>query len=315
MFREGKFSIMLIRPNTNSPSTMDEVRLVRTDSTKNVWVEFQTNDETPTNISETTLPSGEPDGELDLTVTTLGGTEIYQETYWPNTQPSARRITNPATGKYLIKYGAEGNETTQAGGVLFNWHVRENATSDDFYRTQLVEVVSPRILSILPRFRLLLDKSLKIISQVDWCTLGYSDAQLILYLQMGLSRINSAQPYPTWATLNNFPMDFHSQILLDCSLVAALESQYLFAVDTDVPSYSDQGHAFVITHSVQLKSLLDSLNARLERDIQKFKLHYINVGSVSIEMRYGLRYYANLVSSPYGVRYPGGLVPNTNTLG
>ena len=297
---------MIIQPGVNSPSTLDMVELVRSDSKRFIDVTFQDDTGNPVNIDETTTSGGENKGELDLEVTNINGASLYDETYFPVPIPDDRRITNPSTGKYQIKWGEETGETNGTGPLLFNWHIRQTEDAEDFYRTQLVEVVSPRTLSLLPKFRLQIDKSLKVLLPEEWCTLGYSDAQLVVYLQMGLARINAAQPYVGWANIDAFPLDGYFEILIRSAMLSAIDSQSIFAIDTDVPSYSDQGHSFVLTHFTPLKAMRDSLAAELERDIRAFKLHFVQSGSIGAEFRIGWAFYQTLISSP-----PGALFRNT----
>ena len=297
---------MIIQPGVNSPSTLDMVELVRTDSLRFIDITVQDDTGVSTSIDETYTSGGEAKGELDLEVTNLNGTSLYSETYFPAPSPDDRRIVNSATGKYHIKWGVDTGETDSAGPLLFNWHIRQTEGTEDFYRTQLVEVVTPRTLAMLPRFRLQLDKSLKVVVPEQWCTLGYSDAQLMVYLQMGLARINAAQPYVGWASIDDFPLDYYFEILIRSSLLAALDSQYLFAVDTDIPAFSDSGHSFVITHAAQLKALRDSLATELARDIREFKLHFVTSGSIGAEFRLGWAFYQTLSAAP-----PGSLFRNT----
>jgi len=299
---------MIVMAGANSPSTLDMVEMIRVNSKKFVDITLMDNTETPVNIEETMTAGGEANGEATLEVTDLSGTVLYSESYWPPPIPDTRRITNPSTGKYQIKWGDDENETTSVGPLLFNWNIRQNAASEDFYRTQVAEIVSPRTLSLLPRFRLLLDKSLKVILPEEFCTLGYSDAQLVIYLQAGLSRINAAQPYIGWRSIDHFPLEMYWEILTRSALMYALDSQGLFAIDTDVPAYNDQGHAFTITHASQLKAMRDSISAELERDIREFKLHHISSGVVKAEFRIGWGFYQMLASSP-----PGSMFRNTFT--
>lgn len=297
---------MIIQPGVNTPSTLDMVELVREDSKRWIDITFQDDSGTATDIEEALDSSGNAKGELDLEVTNMGGTSVYTETYYPIPIPDNRRIQHPSTGKYYIKWGVNSGETDSVGPLLFNWHLRQNSSTEDFYRTQLVEVVSPRTLAMLPRFRLQLDKSLKVINPAQWCTLGYSDAQLVVYLQMGLARINAAQPYVGWSSIDDFPLEEYFEILIRTALLCALDSQYLFAVDTDVPTFSDSGHSFVITHAAQLKAMRDALSAELARDIREFKLHFVRSGSIGAEFRLGWSFYQTLTAAP-----PGSLFRNT----
>ena len=294
---------MIIKPGVNSPSSVDMIEVVRQNGKRYIDVLFTDDQDNPVDISETRLPNGEPDGELDLEIVDSSNNVLFSETYWPTYVPSNRRITNPSTGKYQIKWGVNDDETQTAGPLLANWHIRQNSTGEDFYRTQVIDVVSPQVLRILPYFRLQIDKSVKVVYPEEWCFIGYSDAQLIMFLELGLSRINSAQPYPYWSNLGSFDIDAGMQILIRAALVEGLRAQYLFAVDTDVPSYSDSGHSFVIQHGPQIKSMIDSLDAQLDRDIQAFKLHYVGVGRVSTELRVGTTFYQLISSAPFGALF------------
>ena len=298
---------MIVRPGTNSPSTLDMVEMIRTNSTKLVDITFMDDSEEPTSIDESISPSGDPSGELELEVTDISGLVLYSETYWPPPIPDTRRITNPSTGKYTIKWGSD-TESSSPQPILFNWHLRQNSTSEDFYRTQVAEIVSPKTLSLLPTFRLLIDKSIKLAIPDSYCAIGYTDAQLVIYLQAGLSRINASQPYVGWQNLDAFPTGMYYEILCRAALSYALMSQTLFAIDTDIPSYSDNGIAFQITHATQLKGVMDSLNATLDRDIKEFKLHFVSSGSIISQLTLGLGFYQMLASSP-----PGSLFRNTYT--
>jgi hypothetical protein len=307
---------MIIMPGVDSPSTLDFVELVRTNSERWIDITFQDDTGTPIDLVEELTSSGEPKGELDLEVTTLGGTVLYSETYWPIPIPDTRRIQHPSTGKYYIKWGdseytvpgtnTSAGETATAGTQLFNWHIRRTEGEEDFYKTQLVEVISPRVLAMLPRLRLMMDKSLKVILPEQFCVLGFSDSQLIVYLQMALSRINSAQPYVSWSSIDAFPLEGYFEILIRTAMLSALDSQAIFAIDTDTDTFSDSGHSFVISHFTKLKAMRDSLAAELDKDIREFKLHFVGSGSLGAEFRLGLTYYSMLTSAP-----PGSLFRNT----
>ena len=291
---------MLITPGGAPSSVMESTTLIRTNSTKFVFIQLTDVDGTPIDIEETVDAAGNASGELDLQITDVNGSIIYEEYYWPRPIMGTPRITRVSTGKYQIKYGTVATETSNSGIVLANWHVRQNSTSDDWYKTQVIDIVTPRVLSVLPRFRLILDKSIKIVDLASYCTLGYTDAQLVIYLQSGLAHINEAQPYVMWADLNNFPVDQYWNILGKSALMMALTSQILFSIDTDLPSFSSQGEAFMIAHSPQLKSLRDAISNELKIEIREFKLHFVQSGSISAEMRIGWSFYQMLQTAPNG---------------
>ena len=83
-------------------------------------------------------------------------------------------------------------------------------------------------------------------------------------------------------------------------------AQIVFAIDTDVPSYSDSGHSFVLDHSSKLLNYLNIINVSLEKEIPNFKLHFVKSGIIAAELRFGLRYYTMLTSAPSGsLFFPG----------
>ena len=299
---------MIIQPKIGDISTLDFIETVRTNSNRYVYVKFMDDDGNDMDIVEEYTASGLPKGELDLQVTTIDGTILYDESYFPPSviDPAARRVVHPTTGKYQIQWGTETSETYSARTLLFNWHLREDLESDDYYRTQVVEVVSPRVLALLPTFRLMLDKSIKVIDPVEYCTLGYSSGQLITYLQLGLSMINASQPYVAFSSLDNFPLDRGLSILMKSALCDGLMSQLLLAVDLDVPNFSVESHSFSLQHAPIIKSIRDSLVAELSKSIQAFKLHYVSSGAISYELRLGFAFYQTIMSAP-----PGSLFRNT----
>jgi len=298
---------MLITPGEPPTSVLDSTTLIRTNSKAVISITFQDENGNPQNIDETILADGSGSGELDLEITNAAGTVIYSETYWPITYPDNRRISNPSTGRYQITFGTEDNETDSSGVLLANWHLRKNSSSEDIYKTQVCDIVSPKVLSLLPRFRLLIDKTVKIVNPAEYCNLGYTDAQLTIYLQAGLARINEVQPYPMWSSLEAFPIDTAWEILCRSALVFGLDSQILWAVDTDVQSFASQGESLVQTHYVPLKALRDSLAMELDRHVREFKLQYVRSGTLGAQLGIGLSWYHMLSSAPSGSIFRGSI--------
>ena len=298
---------MLITPGESATSVLDSTTLIRTNSKKVISITFQDDDGNPQDIDESILADGSASGELDLEITNAGGSVLYSETYWPVTYPDNRRITHPATGRYQITFGTESGETDAAGVLLANWHIRKNSTSEDVYKTQVCDIVSPKVLSLLPRFRLLIDKTIKPVSQLEYCNLGYTDAQLVIYLQAGLARICAAQPSVIWTSLETFPVDTAWEILCRSALVFGLDSQFLFAVDQDLNSFSSQGESFVQTHYIPLQSLRNSLASELDKHIREFKLQYVRSGTLGAQLSIGLSWYVMLSTSPNGATFRGSI--------
>jgi len=298
---------MIIRPDPGQPSVDNMIEVVRSNSKRRVDVTFLDDNGDPVDILEETLATGDGKGELDLTVISPNEEDLYEETYWPTLNPAARRIQHPSTGKYYLPFGETGyeDETETTGTYLFNWHLRKDETTEDQYRTQAVEVVSPKILGLLPRLRLMLDKSEKIVCPEEHGWLGYTDSMLIMYLQLGLQYINNAEPYPIFQNLDSYPIQYHSELLIRAAAMKGLESQLTFAIDTDVPSYQDQGHSFVITHFGPIQSYLNYMRQGLDKDVQAMKLKYVNSGTLEVELSFNATYYAALSSAPTGATFFG----------
>lgn len=164
-----------------------------------------------------------------------------------------------------------------------------------------VKVISHRLCSLINKFRLLIDKTHKLVNNDpnDPCYLGYSNGQLWQFLTSGLQIINSYQPYGVF-TFCNFPYGNYDFILMETSLLAGMMSQSMFAIDTDVPQFSDQGNAFVITHYTQLAQYINWLSQRLNTMIPQFKLHFVQTGSMHMVAGPNMRLATLITAAPSG---------------
>ena len=299
---------MIIRPGVDPPSTVNMVELTRQSSRRRVDILFQDSEGNAIDIDETILASGSSSGALDLEIVNLSNHTLLSESYWPKDNPPGNRITKDDTGTYSVTLTE--SETATTGQYLANWHARQNSTTEDVYRTQVIEVVSPRVLALLPSFRLMVDRTVKPVLPEEFCFLGWTDSMLAIMLQLGLHKINAYQPYPCWRSLDEFPTQYYSEILIRAAVFESINSMLVFSIDTDVPNYNDSGHSFVMNHMAPLQNYLNSLSMQLDKEIPKFKMHFVNSGSVAVEYRYNNYYYALLASSPYGSILRGG-IPNT----
>lgn len=297
---------MNIAPGVEAPSVLQIVELVRQSSTRWIDVTIYDVNGDPIDIVEEKFASGQPKGALDLEIVNLSSNVLFSEVYWPNNAPTTRRIKRLSTGRYSV--ALEDTETTSTGTYLANWHARINETSEDMYRTQVIEVVSPRVLSLLPPFRLMFDKHLKVSALEQMCTLGYTDGMLVMYLKQGLHMINAYEPYPCWATLEQFPIDYYSDILIKAALYEGIISQGLLAIDTDIPSYNDQGHAFVLSHFPPLMQMLSVIKQELDLRVPNFKRKHLQGGTMSVELRIDAAWAALTSSAPYGAIFRNYLV-------
>jgi hypothetical protein len=237
--------------------------------------------------------------ELKLDVMDLYGNILFSDT-WPGTPA---RILSPGVGQFYLDFGNQvGNkETSYATEWLFNWRVTLVSGGQQQNSIQKIKVIQPRVASLIPDLRGMIDKSSKLTAPDSQCFLGYTDANLVAYLEGGLQTINAYQPSLTF-TMDNFPFEYR-QILVDSALITGVMSQQLYAIDTDIPNYSDQGTSFVITHQAQLAGFLNQVTVRLDKLIPMMKLQLISSGGLHIAMGPNYRLSTLINASPTGALF------------
>lgn len=255
---------------------------------------------------------------LTLRLTEVGtGTVLWSDSITaPTNPPTTPRITNPSTGIYQFRLGdptgfpltpggLPNQETVQRRTILATWYGVGTVGSEPFTKRQVIEVVGPTALMYVELFRQFLDKNVK---RVDLegpapIRLGYTDFQLITYLFAGLSAINAYPPYPTVSALDDWPTDFQ-WMLYKAGLVTGLTAQSLYAVDTDIPNWSDQGNAFVIEHFPKLAQLLNAWSQELAAEVPKMKFqHFVGGPSGKVEAGPNARLNALIQASPNGALF------------
>lgn len=176
--------------------------------------------------------------------------------------------------------------------------------SEELIVCQNIKVITHRICALLQKLRLQIDKAIKLVNNdpENPCFLGYTNGQLATYLENGLHIINAYQPSGTF-TLDNYPYSAFEFTLIEASLLAGVMSQELFAVDTDVPNWNDQGNAFVIQHQPQLAQYLNWLSQRLDKIIPMLKLNFVSSGSLHIEAGPNFRLAALIDAAPSGALF------------
>jgi hypothetical protein len=128
---------------------------------------------------------------------------------------------------------------------------------------------------------------------------GYSDAHLIYYLERGAQLINSVPPYTAF-TPGTFPWNQYGMILTDGAVIAALESQGIFAIDTDY-NYSLGGNSLVIDHFTKLNTYLSGLLTRFDKNVVRFKQQFRSRGVIMFQwMPGGVRAARQLSAMPSG---------------
>jgi len=214
-------------------------------------------------------------------------------------------LASPTTKSHVIGASLKGplRETSGLEDILFDWRIQTAPSSQIVHSIQKMSIVSHRAMSFIPELRLMIDKSRKKTSSEDDCFLGYTDSMLVSFLEGGLQNINAYQPSLNF-TMENFPLEY-KPILIDASLITGVMSQQLYAIDTDIPNYNDQGTAFVITHQTQLASFLNQITARLDRLIPMMKLQLLNPGSLHIQMGPSFRLQTLMSAAPQGAIFRG----------
>lgn len=286
-------------------SPRDFVEVIKVNSKRRTEIEVLDADGSFVDISELMMPDGGSDGLLNLSVTSLSETVVYEESFFPNPVPSARRVKHPSTGKYYLTLGDVAAETSTTGSYIANWTVRLDSVSEEMTSTQVLEIVSSRVLSLLPRLKMQIDRSWKVVDLDSGCFLGTTTAMLVLFLRSGLEMINSYQPYPLFYNLDAFPIGHYAEILIKAATYIAIESQMLFALDTDTQSYSANGHSFQLMHQAPLAAYLAQLRTELDSRIPPFKRLFVNSGTCKTVVRPDYTWASLLSAAPYGSTFRG----------
>ena len=252
---------------------------------------------------------------LSLIVANLSGTILLTTEFLPVLSAEQRifKIAG-AVGQYYVLWGdpaASTNiptltETANAEDILFRWRVQVGAGNEAVYQIQVVRVVTARMLAMLPGFRLRIDKTAKVVSEdpTDPCFLGYTDSMLMEFLLGGLSHINAYQPYPLWCTLDEFP-GVHLELLYESALYVGVSSQELFAIDTDIESWNDQGNSFVVNHAAKLEAFKASLLQHLNDLGPSMKRHSVAIGTARSQINGSYRFWSVVTGAQVGTAFRG----------
>lgn len=251
--------------------------------------------------------------ELSLRVLDMSNTILLQDDFFlgygdPPGPPS--QIVKPllTTGSYYFPFGDTSfdtaNTTDTLGDFLFHWQVVATAGSEEISIVQVAKIVSAQTLALLPYLRNQIDKAGKLVDDdpENPCLVGYSDSQLIQWLEGGLTAINAAQPFGGWTSLDQFPMAYR-QILIESALMVGLTAQSIFAIDTDIDQYNDQGNSFSIQHHPKLMAMLQFLAAKLDKTVTAFKLNFVRSGHVYVQMGPNFRLAQLVAAAPSGALF------------
>jgi hypothetical protein len=231
---------------------------------------------------------------------------LWTDTY-PAVLPATTNIVKPTgtTGYYYYPFGTiissptTNGQTENIGDYIFQWIITVSGQPIQTLM-QNVKVIDAQTMYNIPYLRLMIDKSRKAVDATNDVFLGYTDAQLVMYMEGGLQIINGYQPEGTSFNLTNYPWQYYRHIANEAALMAGVLSQQLFAIDTDLPNYTDQGTTFVIAHQPQLAALLNQISQRLDKAIPAMKFQFVSTGSIHIEQGPNFRLAQLLTAAPSG---------------
>lgn len=244
---------------------------------------------------------------LTLAVLDCNGTEIFTEDFFNppgGGQPGTGRIkkVDGVIGRYFFPFGEEGTETATVGDFLFNWSVETATGTERADIIQTVKVASARAFSLLPYFRLQIDKAAKIVEPNLGVFLGYTDANLMMYLEAGVQWLNIYGQEQFAFTVDTFPAVRFRALLLMTSMYWGLLSQTVYAIDVD-QDFSDQGYSFNLSRFPKLSQFANTLSQQIERQAQLFKFTFVSTGSIKTEMGPSFRLNQLLQAAPNGATF------------
>jgi hypothetical protein len=243
---------------------------------------------------------------LELQILDLGSNILFSDSF-TNPPVGGSQIVKPGgtIGYYYYPFGtplgspATNTQTDHIQDYIFMWTIA-SAGSQRTTVMQNVKVISALTCYQIPYLRLMVDKARKVVDPASDVFLGYTDAQLVMFMESGLQIINSYQPESAVFSLDSYPWQAYRHIALESSLMAGVLSQQLFAIDTDMPNYSDQGTAFVIAHQPQLAALLNQICQRLDKNIPNMKMQFVSTGSIHLAAGPSYKMGALLAAAPSG---------------
>lgn len=211
-----------------------------------------------------------------IKITILDNKDVEVGTY---EYPTSPEIQKRDYGVFSFEFDSE---VFSAPEYLANVTI-DVASGLSFVRNKVVRVVPGTYFKIGAIFRNQIDKANKLLHHR--LQFGYTDAQLITWLDLGTYLINSIPPYTAFSVAS-FPFAIYGKILIDAATLAALESQGLFAIDTDF-DYSLGGTALVIDHFTKISGFVENLAAKFNENLKQFKQMFRSKGGALVQTQYG----------------------------
>lgn len=153
--------------------------------------------------------------------------------------------------------------------------------------------------AMLPILRGQIDKAGKAVQAELGVTLGYTDSQLMLYLEGGVQLLNVYGQDQYTYTVDNFPATDYLQLLVFAALYVGLTAQAIYAVDSDV-DFSDSGYSMRLDKFPKLTQKLNMITQQIEKLVRPFKESHIRTGSIRTEIGPNYRLRQVLTSAPAG---------------
>lgn len=170
--------------------------------------------------------------------------------------------------------------------------------------TKVIRVLTGKYYRYMPQLRSILDKANKSVG--DDLEFGYPDAKLALFMDLGVTRINSVSPF-TNLNVTGFPESL-LQLMFDAAIITAMEAQGILSIDMDY-QYSLGGNSLVVDHwskiSAFLQNLIQDFNARLK--VAKQFWRFKGEALVQLNYSYGYSRYLQAVPSFFFARFGVGV--------
>lgn len=194
------------------------------------------------------------------------------------------KITRISTGIYQYSF----NASTYPGEYIlaFRLTMENEVISQDIF----VKPFAAKYFAYAAQLSLQVDKARKNVSdeienmdQPDYMPavnffFGYDTKHYCFYLDRGVQFLNTIPPY-TQLTVEGFPFNQYGTLLIDAATIAAMESQGIFAIDTDY-NYSLGGNSLVIDHWGKISGFLSHLLNRFSKTAISWKQMYRAPGTV-----------------------------------
>lgn len=184
-----------------------------------------------------------------------------------------------------------------ANDFAFSWSYENSSSSGGASGMSYLHVIPLTTYRLFPQLRNWVNKSSKMVGLTG---VGYTDSNLFIYLTHAVQEINSVQPI-TNLRLTDFPIAQFGSLLVESAVIIALYSQGGFAIDTDIPTYSDQGTSLNLDHWNRIQAYITSLATKLSPQLKLMKMDYMSTGSILFQSGPNLPFRWLISAAPSGL--------------